>query len=104
MNDLSTPMVSDIQWSVSKWYYQYNGWTKKYLCHKAASFWCQLFLKKKNTGFREEYENVAFLYVSDDMAWGKKNIKNKKKDLVRILPFHLISFFDSRVSCGKQDS
>jgi hypothetical protein len=31
--------------------------------------------------FREEYENVAFLYVSDDMKWGKSNIKNKKKDL-----------------------
>ena len=32
--------------------------------------------------FREEYDNqVAFLYISDDMAWGKKNIKNKHKDL-----------------------
>lgn len=35
------------------------------------------------TYLRDEYENVAFLYVSDDMTWGKKNIKNKKKDLVR---------------------
>jgi len=33
---------------------------------------------------REEYENVAFLFISDDMAWGKKNIKNKNKDLVNI--------------------
>jgi hypothetical protein len=24
---------------------------------------------------------VAFVYVSDDMAWGMKNLKNKKKDL-----------------------
>lgn len=39
-----------------------------------------------NVHCREEYENVAFLYVSDDMAWGKKNIKNKKKDLVRPEP------------------
>ena len=31
--------------------------------------------------FREEYNPVAFLYVSDDMAWGKKNLKNKHKDL-----------------------
>ena len=45
-------MVSDIQWSVSKWYYQYNGWTKKYIYHKAASFWCQLFLKKKKYWFQ----------------------------------------------------
>ena len=71
---------------------------------KQLRFGASSSLRKKNTGFREEYENVAFLYVSDDMAWGKKNIKNKKKDLVRLLPFHLISFFDSRVNCGKQDS
>jgi hypothetical protein len=32
--------------------------------------------------FREEYDNVAFAFVSDDMEWGRKNIKNKKKDLV----------------------
>ena len=32
--------------------------------------------------FREEFDNlVAFLYISDDMAWGRKNIKNKHKDL-----------------------
>ena len=31
--------------------------------------------------FREEHENVIFLYVSDDMEWGKKNLKNKEKDL-----------------------
>ena len=31
---------------------------------------------------REEYENVAFLYVSDDMEWGRKNLKNTKGDLV----------------------
>ena len=76
-----------------------STFTTKQLHFRASSSFIE-----KNTGFREEYENVAFLYVSEDMAWGKKNIKNKKKDLVRILPFHLISFFDSRVSCGKQDS
>ena len=26
--------------------------------------------------FREEFENVAFMYVSDDMEWGRKNLKN----------------------------
>ena len=26
--------------------------------------------------FREEYDNVAFLYVSDDMDWGRKNLKH----------------------------
>ena len=31
--------------------------------------------------FREEYDPVAFLYVSDDPDWGKKNLKNKHKDL-----------------------
>ena len=30
---------------------------------------------------RESYDNVAFLYVSDDMAWGRKNIKDKENDL-----------------------
>jgi len=33
--------------------------------------------------FRDEYENVAFLYVSDDMEWGRKNLKNKHGDLVK---------------------
>ena len=29
--------------------------------------------------FREEYDNqVAFLYISDDMAWGRKQLKNIK--------------------------
>jgi hypothetical protein len=27
---------------------------------------------------REEYENVAFVYVSDDMGWGKKNLKSEQ--------------------------
>ena len=31
--------------------------------------------------FREEYENVAFMYVSDDMEWGKENLPNDKGDL-----------------------
>ena len=31
--------------------------------------------------YREDYDPVAFLYVSDDMAWGKKLLKNKHKDL-----------------------
>ena len=33
--------------------------------------------------FREEFDSepVAFLYISDDMAWGRKNIKDKHKDL-----------------------
>ena len=30
---------------------------------------------------RGSYDNVAFLYVSDDMAWGRKNIKDKENDL-----------------------
>ena len=30
---------------------------------------------------RESYDNVAFLYVSDSMAWGRKNIKDKENDL-----------------------
>ncbi len=31
--------------------------------------------------FREEYDNCAFLYVSDDMPWGRKNLKSDKGDL-----------------------
>ena len=31
--------------------------------------------------FREEYDPVVFIYISDDMAWGRKNLKNKHKDL-----------------------
>ena len=30
---------------------------------------------------RESYDNVAFLYVSDDMKWGRKNLKDKENDL-----------------------
>ena len=28
--------------------------------------------------FNEEYENVVFLYVSDDMEWGKPKLGKKK--------------------------
>jgi len=31
--------------------------------------------------YREEYDNVVFLYVSDDMPWGRKNIKNDAGDI-----------------------
>ena len=31
--------------------------------------------------FREDYENIAFLFISDDMEWGRKNIKDKHNDL-----------------------
>ena len=31
--------------------------------------------------FREEFDNVAFVYVSDDMDWGRKNLKNRSGDL-----------------------
>ena len=31
--------------------------------------------------FREEYGQVVFLWVSDDMEWAKKNIKNKDRDI-----------------------
>ena len=30
---------------------------------------------------RESYDNVAFLYVSDNMKWGRANIKDKENDL-----------------------
>ena len=31
---------------------------------------------------RESYgDNVAFLYISDDMKWGRKNLKDKENDL-----------------------
>ena len=31
---------------------------------------------------RESYgDNIAFLYVSDDMKWGRANIKDKENDL-----------------------
>ena len=30
------------------------------------------------SSFREEYENVAFVFVSDDMEWGRKNLKNEQ--------------------------
>jgi hypothetical protein len=29
--------------------------------------------------FRGEYEDTVFFYVSDDMDWGRKNLKKKKK-------------------------
>ena len=28
--------------------------------------------------FRDEYDNVAFIYASDDMSWGIENLKNIK--------------------------
>ena len=31
--------------------------------------------------FREEFDNCAFVYVSDDMAWGRNNLKNEHGDL-----------------------
>ncbi len=31
--------------------------------------------------FREDHDNVVFFYVSDDMDWGRNNIKNKRGDL-----------------------
>ncbi len=31
---------------------------------------------------REEYENVAFVYVSDDMEWGRKNLKNEQVSIL----------------------
>ncbi len=37
--------------------------------------------------FRESYEDVAFLYVSDDMDWARKNLKDKHHDLVRKFNF-----------------
>ena len=33
---------------------------------------------------REEYDNVAFLYVSDDMDWAFKNLEDKEGDLFLI--------------------
>jgi hypothetical protein len=30
---------------------------------------------------RESYDNVAFLYVSDVMKWGRKNLKDKENDM-----------------------
>ncbi len=38
------------------------------------------YFKDAMSYYREEKETekVAFLYVSDDMDWGRKNIKNKK--------------------------
>lgn len=47
-----------------------------------------LFFSKKDLNmephfYRDSYDNVAFLYVSDDMNWGKKNLKNKESDLVK---------------------
>lgn len=30
---------------------------------------------------REEYDNAVFLFISDDMDWGRKNIKDKHNDL-----------------------
>jgi hypothetical protein len=35
---------------------------------------------------RESYDNAAFLYVSDDMEWARKNLKDKHHDLVAIPP------------------
>ena len=31
--------------------------------------------------FREEHSNVVFLWISDDMEWSKKNVKNKNGDI-----------------------
>eukprot|EP00095_Tigriopus_kingsejongensis_P010181 maker-scaffold105_size367834-snap-gene-1.19 protein:Tk10181 transcript:maker-scaffold105_size367834-snap-gene-1.19-mRNA-1 annotation:"galactoside 2-alpha-l-fucosyltransferase 2" len=39
------------------------------------------FFKHAMEYFREEYDRVIFFFVSDDMEWGKQNIKNKHKDI-----------------------
>ena len=38
-----------------------------------ATFWQSRF--KHVHLSREEFDNVAFVYISDDMKWGKKNLK-----------------------------
>ena len=30
--------------------------------------------------FREAYKNVVFVYVSDDLVWGKENLPLRNKD------------------------
>ena len=39
--------------------------------------------------FRQEYQQVAFLWVSDDMQWAKTNIKDKHRDLYFVGTFGL---------------
>ena len=41
--------------------------------------------------FNDDYDNVAFVYVSDDMKWGRRKLKDKIKNM----------FF---VGCGDGDS
>lgn len=31
--------------------------------------------------FRDEYSNPVFIYVSDDMEWGREKLEDKRKDL-----------------------
>lgn len=45
-----------------------NPFTKKYFKHAMEYF-------------REDNDHTVFFYVSDDMPWGRQNIKNKEKDL-----------------------
>ena len=37
---------------------------------------------------RDSYDNAAFLFVSDDMDWGRKNLKDKNHDLVKEVFLH----------------
>jgi len=46
--------------------------------------------------FRDEYENVAFLFVSDDMAWGKKKLSSKVNVLhylIRFIRYYKMNLF-----------
>lgn len=54
------------------------AWTQKK--HKRSPLKASYFYDAMDK-FREDYDNVAFLFVSDDMPWGKKNIKDKNNDL-----------------------
>ena len=45
-----------------------NPFTEKYFKHAMEYF-------------REDNEHVVFFYVSDDMEWGRQNVKNKERDL-----------------------
>ena len=52
---------------------------------KKCTFFSLFFIEDFYDGMeemRESYgDNIAFLYVSDDMKWGRANIKDKENDL-----------------------
>ena len=87
----------DVRQSPNLTHNQTTRWKIIYICHitcikctlallcKNAHYFSLFFIEDFYDGMeemRESYgDNIAFLYVSDDMKWGRANIKDKENDL-----------------------